>query len=351
MARVVEELPDDLEVVRTGGPGEATTIAREREPSVEAIYVLSGDGTYNEVLNGVAGTVPLGFLPGGGTSVLPRALGLGRDPVVAARMAARGATRRIGLGRVNGRRFSFNAGIGFDAELVRRIDAKGRRADGRRPGDLAFVRTAIGLVTSRRGSFPDALEIEGAGRAAFALVANCDPYTYAGRVPVRVARGASFDLGLDLVAPTSLRAREPASAPPGDVPRRPATTRSDRSPRRRPDRRPLRRADAAPGGRRGPWRRGACGVRDRAPRGHGSGSRSVATSIRAFAQRDTRRLRRQVLRRARGPKRSDQRLPIPFANCVSSMRKCSSSTFSSASSSRCRMAAIWRRCTSSVWRS
>ncbi len=207
VARVVEELPDDLEVVRTGGPGEATTIAREREPSVEAIYVLSGDGTYNEVLNGVAGTVPLGFLPGGGTSVLPRALGLGRDPVVAARMAARGATRRIGLGRVNGRRFSFNAGIGFDAELVRRIDAKGRRADGRRPGDLAFVRTAIGLVTSRRGSFPDALEIEGAGRAAFALVANCDPYTYAGRVPVRVARGASFDLGLDLVAPTSLRAR------------------------------------------------------------------------------------------------------------------------------------------------
>ena len=207
VARVVEELPDDLEVVRTGGPGEATTIAREREPSVEAIYVLSGDGTYNEVLNGVAGTVPLGFLPGGGTSVLPRALGLGRDPVVAARTAARGGTRRIGLGRVNGRRFSFNAGIGFDAELVRRIDAKGRRADGRRPGDLAFVRTAIGLVTSRRGSFPDALEIEGAGRAAFALVANCDPYTYAGRVPVRVARGASFDLGLDLVAPASLRAR------------------------------------------------------------------------------------------------------------------------------------------------
>jgi diacylglycerol kinase family enzyme len=208
VARVLEELPDELEVVRTGGPGDATTIAREHEPSVEAIYVLSGDGTYNEVLNGVAGTVPLGFLPGGGTSVLPRALGLGRDPVVAARVAARGATRRIGLGRVNGRRFSFNAGVGFDAELVRRIDAKGRRADGRRPGDLAFVRTAIGVVTSQRGAFPDAIEIEGAGRAAFALVANCDPYTYAGRVPVRVARGASFDLGLDLVAPASLRARD-----------------------------------------------------------------------------------------------------------------------------------------------
>ena len=49
---------------------------------------------------------------------------------------------------------------------------------------------------------------EGAGRAAFALVANCDQYTYAGRLGVRVARGASFDLGLDLVAPSAVRARD-----------------------------------------------------------------------------------------------------------------------------------------------
>jgi diacylglycerol kinase family enzyme len=204
--RVTRELPDELVVVRTGEPGEATALAREYEASVDAIYVLSGDGTYNEVLNGVTGSVPLGFLPGGGTSVLPRALGLGRDPVAAARLTAGGATRPIGVGRVNGRRFSFNAGIGFDAELVRRIDALGRSADGRRPGDLAFVRAAVGLVASSRGRFPPALEIEGAGRAAFALVANCDPYTYAGRIGVRVAPSASFDLGLDLVAPASVRA-------------------------------------------------------------------------------------------------------------------------------------------------
>jgi diacylglycerol kinase family enzyme len=206
--RVVAELPAELEVVRTGGPGQATEIAREHERSVEAIYVLSGDGTYNEVLNGVTGDVPLGFLPVGGTSVLPRALGLGRDPVAAARRLTHGGSRPIGLGRVNGRRFSFNAGVGFDADLVRRIDAKGRSADGRRPGDVAFVRAAAGLVASRRGRFPPALEIEGVGRAAFVLVANCDPYTYAGRMPVRVARGASFDLGLDLVAPVSVRARD-----------------------------------------------------------------------------------------------------------------------------------------------
>jgi len=43
--------------------------------------------------------------------------------------------------------------------------------------------------------------VRGLGRAAFALVANADPYTYAGRVPVHVAPEARFELGLDLVAP------------------------------------------------------------------------------------------------------------------------------------------------------
>jgi diacylglycerol kinase family enzyme len=205
LERVVAVLPGDVVVLGTSQPGEATALAREHEASADAIYVLGGDGTYNEVLNGVRGPVPLGFLPGGGTSVLPRALGLGRDPVAAARLTARGVGRPIGLGRVNGRRFSFNAGVGFDAELVRRIDQRGRADDGRRPGDVAFVREAIGLVAGRRGRFPEALEIEGVGRAAFALVANCDPYTYAGRLAVRVARQASFDAGLDLVAPRAVR--------------------------------------------------------------------------------------------------------------------------------------------------
>jgi diacylglycerol kinase family enzyme len=206
--RVEAALPGGTTVVWTTAAGEAGTIAREHESSVDAIYVLSGDGTYNEVLNGVGGRVPLGFLPAGGTSGLPRALGLGRDAVSAATRAATGRERVLGLGRVNGRRFAFNAGVGLDAELVRRIDQRGRRPDGKRPGDLAFVAATIGLVASHRGWFPPALEVEGAGRAAFALVANCDPYTYAGRTAIHVARGASFDLGLDLMAPTSVRARD-----------------------------------------------------------------------------------------------------------------------------------------------
>lgn len=204
--RVLPELPAGTSIVRTSRPGEATRLAREHESSVDAIYVLSGDGTCNEVLNGVTGHVPIGFLPAGGTSVLPRALGLGRDPVVAARLVARGVRRPIGLGRVNGRRFGFNAGVGLDAEIVRRIDDLGRAPDGTRPGDVAFARAVLGIVASRGGRFPAALDLDDAHRAAFVLVANCVPYTYAGAMALRVARRASFDLGLDAVAPSSVSA-------------------------------------------------------------------------------------------------------------------------------------------------
>jgi len=206
--RVRAALPVDVEVLETARPGDAGALAERHESSVDAIYVLSGDGTYNEVVNGITGNVPLGFLPGGGTSVLPRALGLGRDPVTAARLAATGVAKAIGLGRANGRRFTFNAGIGLDAELVRRIDNRGRRADGRRPGDLAFTHEALGLLAERRGRFPDALDVEGEGPAAFAVVANCTPYTYVGRLGLPVTTQASFDLGLDLVAPSNVRVRD-----------------------------------------------------------------------------------------------------------------------------------------------
>jgi diacylglycerol kinase family enzyme len=205
LERVRAALPANVEVLETEGPGDASAMAQQRESTADAIYVLSGDGTYNEVVNGITGQVPLGFLPGGGTSVLPRALGLGRDPVAAARRAASGTEKQIGLGRVNGRRFTFNAGVGLDAELVRRIDSRGRKDDGRRPGDLAFTNEVLGLLTEHRGRFPDALEVEGEGPAAFAVVANCRPYTYVGPLGLPIAPGASFDGGLDLVAPSNVR--------------------------------------------------------------------------------------------------------------------------------------------------
>jgi diacylglycerol kinase family enzyme len=194
-------------VLRSEWPGHAVELAREASLIAERLYVFSGDGGFNEVLNGLQRDVPVGFVPGGGTSVLPRALGLPRDPVAAARRLADGRTRRISLGRVNGRRFGFSAGVGLDAELIRRVDALGRASEGRRAGDLAFVWTAVRTLAERRGRFDPALEVAGHGRAAFALVANCDPYTYVGAVPLHVAPLARFELGLDLVAPRAVRAR------------------------------------------------------------------------------------------------------------------------------------------------
>jgi diacylglycerol kinase family enzyme len=127
--------------------------------------------------------------------------------VRAAERIARGRPRPIGLGRAGDRRFGFNAGVGLDAELVRRVDALGRRDDGKRPGDGAFTWTAVRLLAERRGRLEPALELDGLGRAAFALVANCSPYTYVGRLGLPIAPEASFDTGLDVVAPTRVRAR------------------------------------------------------------------------------------------------------------------------------------------------
>jgi len=209
--RAVEEELSRAGTVRTvltERAGHAVELAGSAEE--EAVVVYSGDGGFNEVLNGIREGVTLGFLPGGGTNVLPRALGLPRDAVAAARRVAEalqaGRTRTISLGRVNGRRFAFAAGLGLDAELVRRVDALGRRADGKRPGDLAYLASAMQLVLDRRSRFEPALEVRGLGRAAFALVANTDPYSFVGSLPLHVAPEARFELGLDVVAPQRVTA-------------------------------------------------------------------------------------------------------------------------------------------------
>ena len=197
-----------LETVLTERPLHAAEIAEAvSRGDAERIYIFSGDGGYNEVVNGLEADLPVGFIPGGSTSVFPRALGLPRDPVAAARaLAVSPAERRISLGRVNGRRFTFSGGFGVDAELVRRVDALGR-ARGKRANDLAFARTLAGIFAESRARFPPAMEVEGLGRVAFALVANGHPYSYLGRIPLRIAPKAKFELGLDLVAPRALMAR------------------------------------------------------------------------------------------------------------------------------------------------
>jgi diacylglycerol kinase family enzyme len=204
LARVGEVL-----VELTQHPQHATELARALD--ADALVVYSGDGGYNEALNGLVADVPIGFLPGGGTSVLSRALGLPHDPVAAAAQVADALaaerTRRITLGRVNGRRFAFAAGIGVDAEAVRRVDELGRRDDGRRPGDLAFALAVVRVLAAERLHVEPKLEVKGLGRAASVFVANGAPYTYARGMPLPIVPDADFELGLDLVAPVRIRRR------------------------------------------------------------------------------------------------------------------------------------------------
>jgi diacylglycerol kinase family enzyme len=195
-SRVSEERVRELErrvgavqTLLTDRRGHAAELARQAEG--DAVFVFGGDGVVNEVLNGLPPGKPLGIVPGGHTNVLARALGVPRD----ARAAVR--ERRISLGRVNGRRFGFAAGIGVDSETVRELETVKRAWDGRRRGDLAYVR-----VVARRllGGYEPRLEVEGLGRAGLVLVSNDSVFTYAGPIPLRVSPEARFELGLDVLA-------------------------------------------------------------------------------------------------------------------------------------------------------
>ena len=202
----------ELAVLLTEHPGHATELVRSAcAGGCEAVVVFSGDGGFNEALNGLEADIPIGFLPGGGTSVLSRALGLPSDPAAAARRLADAimarSTRKITVGRVNGRRFAFGAGVGLDAEAVRRVDRMGRTDEGKRPGDLAFALAVVRSLAAQRGHMEPVLEVKGLGRAAFAFVANGSPYTYAKRLPLPIVPKAQFELGLDVVAPMRVRRR------------------------------------------------------------------------------------------------------------------------------------------------
>lgn len=204
-----------VRTLRTERARHAVELAREAE-GADAVVVFSGDGTFNEVLNGIErDDLPVGFVPGGGTSVLPRALGLPRDHEAAAEQLAdalaQDRRQRISTGRVNGRRFAFSCGIGIDAEAVRRIDERGRSPEGKRPGDLAFVTTFARMIFERRGRFDPVLEVVGHGRAALILVSNFKPYTFLKTLAIQAAPDAVFDAGLDFLAPRSLT---PRSLPP-----------------------------------------------------------------------------------------------------------------------------------------
>jgi diacylglycerol kinase family enzyme len=148
----------------------------------------------------------LAALPGGNANVFTRSLGLPTDPVDAAARLIEdliaGRERRIGLGIGNGRYFTFNAGLGLDAEVVRAVE--GRRAHGRTLTPARYIRTALVQyyqVTDRRQPAISIAEPAGLCQDALYLciVSNSAPWTYLGRRPVNASPNASFDTGLDLL--------------------------------------------------------------------------------------------------------------------------------------------------------
>jgi len=211
----------ELEVVQTRYRGHATSLAATaRNDGFGLVLTLGGDGTVNEAVNGIldgtrggtaAGIPALAALPGGNANVFTRAAGLPADPVDATgqvlQALAEGRYRRIGLGLAGDRYFTFHAGLGLDAEVVRAVD--GHRARGRTATPVLYLRMILRQfyrVTDRRHPALT-LERDGhppAGPLFLGIVSNTAPWTYLGRRPVYTSRQAAFDRGLDLFALRSL---------------------------------------------------------------------------------------------------------------------------------------------------
>jgi diacylglycerol kinase family enzyme len=192
----------DVEAVDTQRAGHATELCREAaDEGFDVVCAFGGDGTVNEVANGLAGTgTPMTCLPGGATNVYCRMLGIPNDVVDATehllRVADDWRPRKVDLGVVSGRYFTFAAGMGLDASVVERVD--------RHPklkatyGAYYFTQKAIATFLRRYVVRPprisvgfDGREIEGVS----AFVQNGTPYTYFRSRPIQLADGAALDSG------------------------------------------------------------------------------------------------------------------------------------------------------------
>ena len=206
-----------VEVAETSHRGHAAALAvRAMREGLHVVVALGGDGTVNEVVNGLLTDGPkadlpaLAVVPGGSTNVFVRSVGLPPDPFDATgailEALRAGRSRRIGLGLAGSRYFTFNAGLGFDAEVVHRIEK--RRRAGEQTSHARFVRAALThYVTADRRHPAITLERPGedpVDRIHFALVTNTAPWSYLGERPVQPSPEASFDTGLDIFAPRSL---------------------------------------------------------------------------------------------------------------------------------------------------
>lgn len=219
----------DLQVAYTRRRGHATELVRQSATRVELVVAHGGDGTVNEVVNGLmaAGTEAadrpaLAVVPGGSTNVFARALGLPRDWAEATGVILealrddhggsgdRARTRTIGLGRADERYFTFCAGLGLDAAVVRRVEQA--RFRGRTSTPALYARSTLRQLLSRRDRHRPGIAVEvaapdqaGAEQLATVIVQNTAPWTYLGDRPIDPNPDASFDLGLDVLALRALR--------------------------------------------------------------------------------------------------------------------------------------------------
>ncbi|MBU9764074.1 diacylglycerol kinase family lipid kinase [Mycobacterium sp. TNTM28] len=213
-----------LSVEHTNHRGHAIEIARDAaRDGVDVLIVHGGDGTVNEVVNGVlgdCGTRPaaqapaVAVVPGGSANVFARALGISPDPIEATnqlvdllggyRMGR--SWRRIGLMDCGERWGVFTAGMGVDGDVVAAVEAQ--RAKGRKVTAARYIRVAVReFLASARKEPTLTLQLPGADPVSgvhFAFVSNSSPWTYANSRPVWTNPDTTFDTGLGVFATTSM---------------------------------------------------------------------------------------------------------------------------------------------------
>ena len=203
-----------IDVAETDSRGHAADLAAQaRADEFDLVIAVGGDGTVNEVVTGLLrdgvgpDTPRLAVVPGGNANVFARALGLPSEPIEATgavieRLRA-GRERRIGLGRLTtaglDRWFTFCAGFGLDAEIVREVER--HRLDGAKATPALFMRTGLRQFFRTERRHP-ALALETPGqdpveKLFMTIVTNTTPWTYFGDRPLEPTPDASFETGLD----------------------------------------------------------------------------------------------------------------------------------------------------------
>jgi diacylglycerol kinase family enzyme len=204
-----------LEVVETKERGHGTELAQQAVANgIDLVVVFSGDGTINEVVNGLAGSdTALGVLPGGATNVLVRALELPTEPVEATGVLIERALDdeafTLNLGIADGRYFAVNCGAGVDAAAMNRLDRRFPKTQARFER-AAFRAAAWELLVGYAGRRADLeVRIDGGDPQASlsVMVGRTDPYTYYKGRGLRVTPEASLDTGLDVLSVRKLARR------------------------------------------------------------------------------------------------------------------------------------------------